>query len=399
MKTFAKNMTTRGNIAALALLTAFSLAWAGCATSTAEKSQKMPPPEVEVTDVVQKNVTVSGDWVSTLDGYINASIQPQVSGYLVKQNYREGDVVHKGQVLFEIDPRTFQAALDQAQAQLAQSRAQLELAHINVKRDTPLAAQRAIAQSQLDTEIQQEAQYAAAVKASEAAVETAQLNLGWTKVRSLVDGIAGRAETQVGNLVNLSTVLTQVSQVNPIKVYFPISEQEYLGLANRAKSHGRPDLLSDADTVPLQLTLADGEVYPYKGKIVFVDRQVNTQTGTIRIAAAFPNPKNLLRPGQFGRIQAQTDLLQNALLVPQRAVSELQGGYNVFVVGSDNVAKVRPVKIGRQVNSLWIIQDGLKPGDRVITEGLAKVRDGVPVTPKSASPESAQAPAKGSEGQ
>ncbi|MEA2259956.1 MAG: rane fusion protein multidrug efflux system, partial [Acidobacteriaceae bacterium] len=274
------------------------------------------PTQVSVATVEQRDVPLYGDWVATLDGYVNAQIQPQVSGYLIKQDYREGSVVESGQVLFEIDPRPFQATLDQSEGQLAQAQAQLGLANINVKRDTPLAAAHAIAESQLDNDVQQQASQRASVRTAEANVEQAQLNLGFTKVRSLVTGIAGRAQTQVGNLVSPSTTLTTVSQVNPIKVYFSISEQEYLALSGRVKAKGKADLLSSGNTVPLQLTLGNGNTYPAKGQIVFVDRQVNPQTGTLQIAGSFPNPQNLLRPGQFGRIKAETEVRHDALMVP-----------------------------------------------------------------------------------
>jgi membrane fusion protein (multidrug efflux system) len=320
--------------------------------------------------------------VATLDGYVNAQIQPQVSGYLIKQDYREGSVVESGQVLFEIDPRPFQATLDQMEGQLAQTQAQLGLSDINVKRDTPLAKAHAIAQSQLDNDVQQQVAQSAAVRTAEANVEQAQLNLGFTKVRSLVTGIAGQAQTQVGNLVSPSTTLTSVSQVNPIKVYFSISEQEYLALSSRVKSGGKMDLLSSGNTVPLELTLGNGNIYPYKGQIVFVDRQVNPQTGTIRIAGSFPNPKNLLRPGQFGRIKAETEVRHNALLVPQRAVNELQGSYQVAVVGSGNIVQIRSVALGPQLGSDLIITSGLQPNERVVTEGVSKLKDGMRVSPQ-----------------
>ena len=262
---------------------------------------------------------VSNEWVGTLDGYVNAQIQPQANGYLIKQNYREGAQVVKGQILFEIDPRPFQAALDQAKGQLAQAKgqvlqaqAQLGLAEINVKRDTPLAQARAIAQSQLDNDVQTKAQTEASVEVrkgfrrrGEAAVENAQLNLGFTHVRSLITGVAGQATTQVGNLVNTQSVLTAVSQLNPIKVYFSISDAEYLALIQRARSAGG-DLLKNENAIPLTLTLANSETYPLKGHIEFVDRQMNPQTGAIRIAAVFPNPNNVLRPGQFGRVRGET---------------------------------------------------------------------------------------------
>src|SRR5271168_2441569 len=251
--------------------------------------QVVAPMQVSVATVEQRDVPLDGDWVATLDGFVNAQIQPQVSGYMIKQDYREGSVVQSGEVLFEIDPRPFQATLDQAEGQLAQARAQLGLADINVKRDTPLAKARAIAQSQLDNDVQQQATQHASVSTAQANVEQAQLNLGFTKVRSLITGIAGRAQTQVGNLVSPSTTLTSVSQVNPIKVYFAISEQEYLALSGRVKAGGKADLLRSGNSVSLQLTLGNGSIYPYKGQIVFVDRQINTQTGTIQIAGSFSN--------------------------------------------------------------------------------------------------------------
>jgi len=344
--------------------------------------QVVAPMPVTVATVERRDVALDGDWVATLDGFVNAQIQPQVSGYMIKQDYREGSVVQSGEVLFEIDPRPFQATLDQAEGQLAQARAQLGLADINVMRDTPLAKARAIAQSQLDNDVQQQAAQIAAVRTAEANVEQAQLNLGFTKVRSLVTGIAGRAMTQVGNLVSQSTALTTVSQVNPIKVYFSISEQEYLGLSGRVKAGGKVDLLMSGNTIPLQLTLGDGNIYPYKGQIVFVDRQVNPQTGTIQIAGSFSNPQNLLRPGQFGRIKAETEVRHDALLIPQRAVNELQGSYQVAVIGSDNIVQIRSVVLGPQLGSDLIITSGIKPNERVVTEGVSKLKDGMRVSPQ-----------------
>jgi membrane fusion protein (multidrug efflux system) len=313
---------------------------------------------------------------------VNAQIQPQVSGYLIRQDYKEGSEVRKNQVLFEIDPRPFQAVLDQADGALAQAQAQLGLAEINTKRDTPLAEAHAIAQSQLDNDTQTEAADKALVASAQAQVEAAGLNVGFTKVRSLIDGVAGQAQVQVGNLVGTSSVLTSVSQLNPIKVYFSISEQEYLALSARVKAGGHGDLLNSGDAIPLKLTLANGQVYPYIGHIIFVDRSVSAQTGSLRIAAGFANPNNLLRPGQFGRITAETDVLHKAVLIPQRAVSELQGMYQVIAVGGDNVAHVRNVKLGTQVGMDIVIQNGLQPGERVITEGLDKVRDGMKVAPQ-----------------
>lgn len=380
---------------ALAGLAAAAGLLAGCSGTSASVARPAAPPEVLVTPVLQKDVPIYGDWVATLDGYVNANIQPQVTGYLVEQKYREGSFVHKGDILFEIDPRPFQAALDQAKGQLAQARgqlaqaqAQLGLARINLKRDTPLVEARALARSQLDSDTQvlaqDEAQVTTAqanIQAYEAAVEQAQLNLGFTHVRSLVDGIAGIATIQMGNLVSLTTVLTTVSQVDPIKVYFSISEQEYLALAGRIQTRGLDFLRANSD-VPLQLTLSNDTVYPHSGHIVFADRQVNSQTGTIRIVGAFANPGNVLRPGQFGRIRAITTMKQGALLVPQRAVTQLQGRYQVAVVGADNRVNIRSVQVGDRVGPLWILESGVLKGDRVVSEGASKVSEGTVVSPK-----------------
>jgi membrane fusion protein (multidrug efflux system) len=381
-----------------------SLSAAGLLLLTAcEKKQSGPPKaaptQVSVATVEQRDVEIYGDWVATLDGYVNAQIQPQVSGYLIKQNYQEGSVVHVGDVLFEIDPRPFQATLDQTEGQLAQAQAQLGLADINVKRDTPLVKARAVAQSQLDNDVQQQATQHASVSTAQANVEQAQLNLGFTKVRSLVTGIAGRALTQVGNLVSPSTTLTSVSQVNPIKVYFAISEQEYLALSGRVKAGGKADLLRSGNSVQLQLTLGNGSIYPYKGQIVFVDRQINTQTGTIQIAGSFSNPQNLLRPGQFGRIKAETEVRHDALLIPQRAVNELQGSYQVAVVAPDNTVQIRTVELGPQIGSDWIITRGIKPNERVATEGVSSLKDGMRVSPQQPAAATATMPEKKSEGQ
>jgi len=363
-----------------------------------------PPLEVGTSTVTAKDITTYGDWVGSLDGYVNAQIQPEVSGYLIKQVYREGSFVHKGDVLFEIDPRPFQAALDQAKGQLAQAKGQLAQAEatlsldkINLDRDTPLVQAHAVAQSQLDNDTQtyktQQAVIVTAkssIESAEAAVESAQLNLGFTKVLSLVDGIAGTAAIQIGNYVNQQSVLTTVSQVNPIKAYFPISEQEYLQVSERIHPGASGDWLKNSGAVPLQLTLSNGTIYPQTGHIVFADRQVDTQTGTIRIVGAFPNPGNLLRPGQYCKVRAQTGVLKDALLVPQRAVSQLQGGYQVAVVTSDNKIQIRPVTVGAREGEDWIIQSGVKLGENVVTEGTGKVQDGMPVNPKPESPKSAK---------
>jgi membrane fusion protein (multidrug efflux system) len=342
----------------------------------------MGPLPVQVATAIQQDVPVTGEWVANTDGFVNAQIQPQVSGYLIRQDYKEGSEVHKGQVLFEIDPRPFQATLDQAKGSLAQAQAQLALAGVNVNRDQPLADAHAIARSQLDTDLGTQAADTAAVANAQATVESAELNLGFTKVRSLIDGVAGQAALQVGNLVNTSSVLTSVSQLNPIKVYFFISEQEYLTLSNRAKSSGKSDLLSSGNLIPLKLTLTNGQVYPQTGHIIFVDRAVSAQTGSIRMAASFPNPGNLLRPGQFGRISANTTVLHDAVLVPQRAVTELQGMNQVIAIGSDNVAHIRTVQLGTQVGPNIVISKGLNAGETVVTEGLDKIKDGMKVAPQ-----------------
>lgn len=377
----------------------------------------MSPPDVDFEEIAQKDVSVHSEWVATIDGSVNAQIQPQVTGYLIKQNYREGMPVRKGDVLFEIDPRPFQAALDQAHGQLAQvqsqvlqsesqviqAQANLGKAELDVKRDTPLVEARAIPQSQLDTEIQAKAASEAAYQASKAAVEnskaavksaraavaTAELNLGFTKVLSLVDGVAGIAQIQIGNLVTPGSVLTTVSQVNPVRVYFPISESEYLNIADKIKPGAVGDLLRDTRAVPLELILTNGSVYPHKGRVIFADRQVDAQTGTIRIAGAFPNPGNILRPGQFGRIRALTSVRKSALLVPQRAVTDMQGQQQVAVIGANNKVSIRNVTLGQQYETYWVVEKGLKEGERVVTEGIAKAQDGGTVTPKPAKQASA----------
>jgi RND family efflux transporter MFP subunit len=350
----------------------------GCTTDKVHASA--PAPSVEVEPVIQKDVPVQGEWVGTLEGYVNAQIQPQVSGYLIRQDYHEGALVKKGQLLFEIDPRPFQAALDQAKGQLAQAEAQMANADINVKRDIPEAEAHAIPQSQLDTDTQSLLGAKAAVEADKAAVEQAALNLGYTNVISLIDGIAGITTVQVGNLVVQSTVLTAVSQVNPIKVYFPISEQEYLRMADGSAPRS-VDFMTHAARIPLKLTLADGSTYPHAGKIIFADRQVSVQTGTIQIVGEFPNPRNLLRPGQYARVEAPTGNIPGALLVPQSAVSQLQGTDQVTVVGTDNRAQLRTVQVGPTLGTLWVITSGLKPGERVVAVGAEKVKDGQPVKP------------------
>lgn len=349
---------------------------AGCSSGSA--AAPPPPPGVEVATVVQRDTPIYSDWVATLDGYVNAQIQPRVSGYIVKQNYREGAQVRTGDVLFEIDPRPFIATLDQAKARLAQAEAQLGKAALDVERDTPLAQARAIAQSQLDTEIQAKLGAQALVLAAKAAVEQAQLDVEFTKVTSLVSGIAGIAHVQIGNLVGPASILTSVSQVNPIKAYFTVPEQVFLDFHRRFPTEA--SVAEQRRRMPLQLVFGDGSIYEHIGTISFADREVNPATGTIRVAGVFPNPQSLLRPGGYGRVRLSITTVESALLVPQRAVTELQGSHEVAVVGSTNVVSIRAVTVGDRVGNLWIVTSGLKAGERVIVEGLLKVRDGAAVT-------------------
>lgn len=361
----------------IALIALLSLA--GCASNT--QAAPPPPPDVQVVNVEQKDVPIYGEWVATLDGNVNADIRPQVSGYLLKQNYREGMLVKKGEVLFEIDQRPFVAALQQAQGQEAQAEAEVSKTNMDVQRDTPLAKQSAIPQAQLDNDIQAHAAAIAVLKANRAQVEQAKLNLGFTRVRSLIDGIAGIAKGQIGDLVGPTSVLTTVSEVQPIKVYFSVSEQEYLPFAGRVSEFASGKLRPGRNKV-LELILADGSVYPSKGAIVVADRQVDLKTGTIRFAADFDNPRGVLRPGQFARVRLPTSVAKGALLVPQRSVVETQGAYQVAVVTPDNKAVIKPVKVGQRVGNMWIIQEGIQPSDRVIVEGFQKVKEGAPVNPK-----------------
>jgi len=347
-----------------------------------EKAPPPPPPTVEVTNVVQKDVPIFKEWVGALDGYVNAVIRPQVTGYLIKQNYREGELVKTGQVMFEIDPRTFQAALDQAKAQLSEQQARHTTAKANLDRIRPLAAKNAVSQKDLDDAVGAELSTRSSVDAAQAAVEEAKLNLGFTRITSPVDGIAGIAKAQLGNLVSptMLTELTSVSTVDPIKAYVNVSEQEYL----RASEANR-----NLETIPLQLVLADGSVYPHKGKFAMADRQVDPTTGTLKMGTVFPNPKNMLRPGGYATLRAQTTVKKGALLVPQRSVTDMQGKYLVAVVGTDNKVSIRPVKVAERIGSDWIIEEGLKPGEKVVVEGTQKVKPDMVVNPQPFDPEAA----------
>jgi membrane fusion protein (multidrug efflux system) len=340
---------------------------------------------------VQRDVPVYMEWVGAMDGNINAAIRPQVTGYLVKQNYREGDLVKKGQLLFEIDPRTFQAAVDEATGIRAQKVARLETTTANLARVKPLAEKNAVSQKDLDDATGAYQSAKAELEAADANLKTARLNLGFTQITSPITGIAGIAKAQLGDLLSPSGgELTTVSAVDPIKVYFNISEQEYLKIATAASSAGKT-----AQDVPLDLILVDGSIYGHKGKVSVLNRQVDVATGTFKVASLFPNPNNLLRPGQFGRIRATMKTVKGALLVPQRAVTEMQGKFLLAVVGADNKVDIRPVVVGERIGSDWLIAQGLKPGEKVIAEGTQKVRPGMTVEAK---PFVAAAPAAGAPG-
>jgi membrane fusion protein (multidrug efflux system) len=398
---------------------ALSITWltmAACTTRTSAGTAPSPP-EVQVSTVEQRDVPIYHEWIGTLDGMVNAAIRAQVTGYLLTQNYSEGSFVKKGQLLFEIDPRPFQAALDQAQGQLAVARGQLSQAkaqlvqsqaqlaqavanqgrtQLDVDKYTPLAKQQAITQQEMDNAVQNNIAYIAQIEAARAGVETAKaqieasnaavesaqagveaakVNIGFTHLVSPIDGIVGQAQVQVGNLVNATSgVITTVSTLDPIKANFTVGEQEYLSLTRGGGN--------DLAKLQLDLILADGSTYPNKGKFSFADRQVNQNTGAIQLTGLFPNPGNRLRPGQYGRVRAAVGTSAAALLIPQRAVTELQGGYQVAVVESTNTVAIRTVKVGGQIGSMWIVTDGLKPGERVVAEGVQKARPGMQVRPK-----------------
>ncbi len=394
----------------------------GCSKSK-PPAQAMAITNVEVVEVEQKDAPVYSEWIGTLDGMVNAEIKTQVSGYLLKQHYTEGAFVRKGQLLFEIDQRPFQAVLDQAkgklaeaegqlaqangqllqaQAQVAQSEADQGKAQLDVNRYAPLVKEKAVTDQEMDNAVQANLAAKAKVEASKAGVETArafivaakaaiesakagvstaQLNLNFTRIISPIDGIAGQAQAQVGNLVSAAgPSLTTVSTVDPIKVYFTPSEQEYLNYTRRNPTQSARE--EARRRLELQLVLVDGTTYPQTGKFYMVDRQVDPKTGAIRLAGIFPNPGNVLRPGQYGRVRTVTSLKQGALMVPQRAVTELQGRYQVAVVGSDNKVSIRQVKVAERIDALWIIEEGLQAGEKVVAEGTQKVRPDTIVNPK-----------------
>jgi membrane fusion protein, multidrug efflux system len=352
------------------------------APACARKQAPAPAPvAVEVVPVVQKDVPIVGEWIGTLDGSVNADIRPKVEGYVLRQFYKEGQFVRRNDPLFEIDPRQFRAALEQAQGSLTRAEAQLTNASTDVERFKPLAAQRAISQQELDHALAAERDGRGAVAAARAAVDQAAINLAWTRVTSPIDGVVGIARTQVGDLVNTQSVMTTVSTVDPVRVTFGISEREYM---ERAALINRANYSTTERGPALDLILEDGTTFPEKGKAVLVDRDVNVKTGTLTVKGFFPNPHNILRPGQYARIRAELGLRPGALVVPQRAVSELQGGARVVVAGADGKAEIRSVELGPRTGDLWVVEKGLKAGDNVIVSGLQYLRPGTPVAVKAA---------------
>jgi membrane fusion protein (multidrug efflux system) len=347
-----------------------------------EQAAAPKPPTVEVVTVEQKDVPVYGEAVGTLEGDVNATISAQVSGYLITRNYTEGSVVTNGQVLFQIDPAPFKAALDKAKAQVDQSIAQRDKYALDVKRYRPLAASEAISQQELDNAIQNEKTAEAEVEAAKAAVETAQLNLNFTTIRSPVDGLAGLAKAQIGDLIGPSTgQLTTVTKLEPIRVYFSVSQQLMMQMQERRLAEDKSTIRRGDEGPQLELVLASGTVYPIRGRVRFANNQVDVKTGTITVVGEFTNPQMLLVPGMFVRVRALLDTDKNALLVPQRAVTDMQGQYLIAVVGADNKVSIRPVKAGERFGQQWVITGDLKAGDRVVAEGIQKVRDGAVVNP------------------
>lgn len=372
-----KYMMAKSGRAGLLAIVLLLLAAAGCK----KPAPPAPPPDVLFVTVNPTNIPVFEEWIGTLDGFWNAQIRAQVSGYLMTQDYAEGSQVKKGDLLFQIDPRPFQAVLDQALAKLAQDQALFARTQLDVKRYTPLAKQQAISQQTLDDALQSNLSAEAQVKADEATVESAKLNLSFTRITSPVDGLAGIAIAQVGDLVGPSgNALTTVSTIDPIKDYFQATEQSYLELWRYLAAPSGSNM-----DVPLELILADGSAYPEKGKFFSADRQVNPTTGTLQVVGTFPNTNFLLRPGQYGRVRAQTTVKTNVFFVPARAVNQLQGTYQVTLVvteGTTNKAHIQNVKIGPQMGANWVIEAGLKPGDRVVVEGTQKAKEGAAITPK-----------------
>jgi RND family efflux transporter MFP subunit len=360
----------------------------GCKNQSGLKAATAPPPpDVLVEKVIQQDVPIYFEWIGTTEGYVNAQIRPRVQGSLRSRDYKEGSLIKAGQLMFTIDPSEYQADLNQAMGDLRRAEANLGKTRLDVTRYTPLAKEGAISQQELDNAVQAHQANRASVEAARATVERAELNLSWTKVTAPISGIAGISVAQIGDLVTPSTVLTTISQVDPIKVYYPISEQEYLHFAQRIRDieAGR----GGAPT-PLELTLADGRVYPRQGTFSLADRQVDLRTGTITVQSLFPNPDNILRPGQYAKIRVAAETRKGAMLVPQQAVQQLQGSHQIAVVGGDNKVDIRavkvgeqvPVKVGEKVENMWIITQGLNPGEQIVVSGVQKVKAGMVVNPK-----------------
>jgi RND family efflux transporter MFP subunit len=343
----------------------------GC--NSKEEKPAPPPLAVTVAPVVQKDVNIQQDWIGTMLGNVDADIRPKVDGFLLAQFYSEGSYIKKGQAMFQLDQRQAQAAVQQAQGRLERARASLAQAQIDVRRYTPLVAQKAVSQAELDKAQSMERAATAEVDADQAVLDNAKLNLGWTTVTSPISGIAGISKVGVGDLMTPTTIMTTVSDINPINVDFSIAEQDYMRFTREktGRDAGRS----------LQLILGDGAVFPERGRALLVNREVDARTGTIQVRAEFPNPGNVLRPGQYARIRAVTEVRKNALLVPQQAVSELQGIYQVGVVGQDNKAAIKTVKLGPQFGDMWVVESGLEAGENVIVDGLQRVKTGMTVAP------------------
>ena len=364
------------------LLVLLTLTLVHCKGETAS-APTVPVRQVEVAEVIQKDVPIYSEWIGTTDGLVNAEIRSQVTGYLMKRDYREGGAVKKGDVLFQIDPRKFQAALGQAAGDLKRAQAQLTKTKLDVVRNEPLAKEGAISLKEFQDSVQANQAAAAAVESAKAAVDQAKLNLEWTKILAPIDGVVGIAKAQVGDLIDANSALTSMSTLDPLRVYFPISEQEYLKLSGlmEERYQEKVDPTKVREDARIEMVLSSGDVYPHKGWFFLADRQVDVKTGTIRVAALFPNPGNVMRPGQYAKVRASVTVRQGALLVPQRSVSELQGSYQVGVVTPENKVEIRPVTVGERVGSQWIITQGLKPGEKVVVEGLQKLKAGDSVRP------------------
>jgi len=354
----------------------------GCKKKT--EAPAPPPPNVQVAPAVAKDVAVYQEWIGSLDGNVNADIRPQIEGYVLNRDYAEGSLVKAGQTLFKIDPREFQAQYDQAKGNVSQYEASVANAKTTVARYTPLAREKAISQQELDDAVTRERTSQANLESAKAALERARLNLAWTNVNSPISGIAGTAKSQVGDLVGKTTVMTTVSQVNPIRVYFNPSEQEYLAWVGKYGPVEKSLRSANLEAGKLQLILADGSTFPHRGKPILVGREVDVKTGTIQLAGLFPNPGDVLRPGQYAKVRVAVDTRKDAVLVPQRAVSELQGSFQVAVVGADNKVTIKVVKVGPTEGNMFVIEEGLKAGDKVVVEGIQRVRSGMTVVPTEA---------------